>query len=92
VPPTVDATGSPSPTPTVVPCAGDCDGDRRVTVAELVLGIEIALGRSDDECSAFDINRDGRIDIDELIVGVEASLKGCDEAAASERQGAAEAG
>jgi hypothetical protein len=64
-------------TPTVVPCPGDCDADGQVTVAELVFGIEIALGNGDGECPAFDTNDDGRIDIDELIEGVDASLDGC---------------
>lgn len=78
-PVTATATVSPgtSPTPTVVPCQGDCDGDGHVTVAELVLGIDIALGRNDEECSAFDTNRDGRIDIEELLGGVGSSLTSC---------------
>jgi Ca2+-binding EF-hand superfamily protein len=74
---------SPSASPPAVPCPGDCDGDGQVTVAELVLGIEIALGRGDDQCPAFDTNRDGRIGIDELIEVVNASLTGCAMAAAS---------
>jgi hypothetical protein len=74
---------SPTVSTPAVPCPGDCDRDKQVTVAELVLGIEIALGRGYDECAAFDTNRDGRIAVDELIEGVNASLNGCASAAAS---------
>jgi Ca2+-binding EF-hand superfamily protein len=64
-----------------VPCPGDCDHDGQVTVAELVLGVGIALGGSVDECPAFDINGDGRVEVDELVDGVDANLNGCGMAA-----------
>jgi len=34
----------PDPTPTRVPCCGDCDGDHVVTISELVRAVDFALG------------------------------------------------
>lgn len=59
-------------------CTGDCDGDGRVTVSELIRGVNIALGIQDlANCLVFDGNEDGRVSIGELIGGVNASLSGC---------------
>jgi len=50
---------------------GDCDDDGRVTVNELVSGVNIVLGNLTlDACPSFDVNRDGRVTIDELVQGV----------------------
>lgn len=71
---------SPTPTRTAGPraCVGDCNGDTRVTVEELVRGVHIALARSDlGECAAFDANLDARVTIDELIAAVDSALRGC---------------
>jgi hypothetical protein len=55
-------------------CAGDCDGDEDVDVAELVLGLNVALGRTAlDECSSFDESGDGGVSIDEVVQAVAAS-------------------
>lgn len=55
--------------------AGDCDGDGRVSIAELVRGVNIALGRASIEsCPAFDCNGDGQVGINELIKGVNSAL------------------
>jgi hypothetical protein len=57
---------------------GDCNGDLEVTVDELVLGVNIALGQADlAQCLAFDANRDGSVTVDELIQGVNNALFGC---------------
>ena len=59
-------------------CRGDCDGDGRVTVAEVLLGINVALGRqSTGVCPMADPDQDGTVSIDELIVAVEDLLSGC---------------
>ncbi|MBX3023927.1 histidine phosphatase family protein [bacterium] len=59
-------------------CAGDCDGDQRVTVDELVRGVNIALGQQAPEsCSAFDRNGDGQVTVDELLAAVAAAIGGC---------------
>ena len=54
-------TPGPSPTPTApttftpVPCLGDCNGDRRVTVDELVQAVQMALGNASlSVCPVFE--------------------------------------
>lgn len=79
---TVTDTPMPSATPTVTPrpaCAGDCDGDRAVSIAELILSVNVALGRSPvSACAAIDQSGDMVIDIGELIMGVHRLLSGCE--------------
>lgn len=59
-------------------CTGDCNGDGAVLVAELINGVNIALGRTDvGQCAACDSNRDGTVTINELIEAVRAALNGC---------------
>jgi hypothetical protein len=66
--PTSTRTPTPTATPTLV---GDCDGDGRVSIAELVTGVGIALGYRDFEtCRFLDANGDGRITVGELIAAV----------------------
>lgn len=78
------STGTPPPTtPAVTPspppaCPGDCDGNGRVTVDELILAVNAALGRTTvSTCSAADRNANGEITVDELIAAVRAGLAGC---------------
>jgi hypothetical protein len=53
---------------------GDCNGDGVVTINELILGVNIALGSLPlTECPAFDTNHDGRVTIEELIAAVNAA-------------------
>jgi hypothetical protein len=75
-------TPSPSPAPTATPdavaCAGDCNGDGQVTVNELILGVNIALGSQPASvCTAIDTNGDGMVTINELIAAVTRALNGC---------------
>lgn len=59
-------------------CIGDCDGDDAVTVEELVLGVNVALGNGPlASCPQFDANGDGVVTIEELIQAVNAALDGC---------------
>jgi len=61
------------------PCPGDCDGSGHVTVDELVMGVNIALGLGDPlQCRAFDSDGDGRVSVDELVTAVNSALIGCD--------------
>lgn len=88
--PTVTATptggvGTRTPTPTVTPtpgggeCAGDCDGDRSVSIAELIRMVNIALGSLPvAQCEAGDRDGDGGISIAELIGAVGRALSSCD--------------
>jgi hypothetical protein len=56
----------------------DGDGDGEVTVAELIIMVNIALGSTPvTTCTAGDANGDGAITIDEIIRAVNAALSGC---------------
>jgi cysteine-rich repeat protein len=70
----------PTPTPTVpaAACIGDCGNDESVTVDELVMGVNIALGNASiDTCPEFDENDDDNVTVDELVKGVNNALNGC---------------
>ncbi len=61
-------------------CVGDCNGDEEVTINELIIGVNIALGNATvDDCPAFDTNDDGEVTINELIAAVNNALSGCGE-------------
>jgi hypothetical protein len=71
---------SATPTPTAPPavCAGDCGGNGEVTVDELLLMVNIALGNTlPSQCVAGDKNHDGAITIDEILTAVNNALTGC---------------
>lgn len=71
-------TAQPSPTPTIPSCEGDCGGDDMVTIDELLLAVNIALGRRPvSACTAVDRNGSGEVTIDELIAAVSNALEGC---------------
>jgi hypothetical protein len=58
-------------------CVGDCDGDGKVSIAELILGVDLALGSaSPSDCEAF-ASPAGTIDIAQLIQAVKNALNGC---------------
>jgi hypothetical protein len=60
-------------------CPGDCDGDGRVTVAELVAGVRAVLGEDPlSTCDAVDSDRDTRATVDDLVRAVQAALYDCD--------------
>jgi len=60
------------------PCAGNCSGDRSVTIDELVTGVNITLGGIPmSRCPAGDTNGDGLMSIDELVRAVNSALSGC---------------
>jgi DNA-binding beta-propeller fold protein YncE len=55
--------------------AGDCNHDGRVTIDELITGVNIALGSSAlADCPSFDTDGDAQVSIDELIQAVTAAL------------------
>jgi hypothetical protein len=65
-------------------CPGDCNGNKSVTVDELIVGVNIALGNmAIDTCAEFDLDGDGTVTVDELITGVNSALSGCAAAASS---------
>ncbi len=66
------------PTPTPAVCAGDCDRDGRVTIADVVTMVAIALDEAPvSQCPAGDTDRSGSIGIAEVIVAVAHALTGC---------------
>ncbi len=74
--------GPPPPTATATAvgqvCSGDCNGDGKVVVNELVLGVNITFGAQPlSACPAFDTNRDGSVVINELVAAVSKLLGGC---------------
>jgi hypothetical protein len=76
------ATPTPSPTRTLAgtpqACAGDCNGDDKVTVNELVTLVNIALDNgSVAACPSGDVNHDNAIMINELLTAVNNALNGC---------------
>jgi hypothetical protein len=74
--PTATATATATPTP---PCTGDCIEDGEVTVDEILLITNIALGNSPiDACTAGDANGDGEITVEEILAAVNNALNGCD--------------
>lgn len=59
-------------------CVGDCDGNRVVSVNELVRGVGIALQQQPlSSCTAFDPNESDSVTVNELVQGVNAALRGC---------------
>ena len=59
-------------------CAGDCGVDGAVTVDELIIGVNIALGAARlERCMPIDANRDATVTINELVGAVNAALGGC---------------
>lgn len=72
---TPTATATPSGTPV---CAGDCDADGEVTLAEVVTGVNIALGSQPlSRCPALDADHSDTIEIREPVVAVANLMEGC---------------
>jgi cysteine-rich repeat protein len=90
---TPSATPSPTPTATIGPtatpapqCPADCNTDGTVTVDELIVAVNIALGTVPlTACARADRNDDGGVTVDEIINGVNAALIGCSTSTANER-------
>lgn len=80
---TATATPTPSPPPTAgaqqfVACPGDCDGDGRVRVHELVRGVGIDLQAIElSLCAGLDTNSNEAVTVDELVAATNAALYGC---------------
>jgi hypothetical protein len=74
-------TPTPSPTPVGTPaaCLGDCDGDGRVTVNELITMVNIVLGSAlPDACPAGPAGACGRsLDVTCLLQAISHALEGC---------------
>jgi hypothetical protein len=67
----------PAPVPAQV-CVGDCNGDGQVTIDEIILGVNIALGASlIGNCLALDADLNGEATVDEIVSAVSNALRGC---------------
>jgi hypothetical protein len=76
---------TPPPTPTAVPlhCIGDCDGDGRVAVHELIRGVRISLGlAAAHTCPSLvaEAESEVAVSINQLVAAVGFALRGCSEA------------
>ena len=59
-------------------CSGDCNGDRTVSIAELIGVVGIALGRAPiDSCAVADRDGSGAVLVNEVLGGVGAAIDGC---------------
>lgn len=73
--PRATATNTPPPAPA---CAGDCNGDGSVTIDEILLAVNIALGsQSGSTCLPADTNHDGNVTIDEILTAISNALNRC---------------
>jgi hypothetical protein len=60
------------------PCVGDCNQDGMVTVDEILVGVNIALGGEPSAtCPALTTNRNDTVTIDEILQAVNSALHGC---------------
>jgi hypothetical protein len=76
--PAVTETSAPHPTSTFIATetlAGDCNGDHRVTIDEIITLVKTAVERTVVTCPSADLNGDGKIEIDELMVVITNALK-----------------
>jgi spore coat protein H len=59
-------------------CFGDCNGDAEVGVAELIIGVRLALEEHGAElCFAIDRDEDFEVTVSDLIRAVASALNGC---------------
>jgi hypothetical protein len=59
-------------------CVGDCNDNHQVTVDEILLMVNIALGNGNVmDCEAGDANHNGQITVDEILAAVNKALSGC---------------
>jgi hypothetical protein len=60
------------------PCTGDCDGSLVVTVDEIIVLANIALGNTPlERCTAGDTSGDELVTVDEIVAAVMDALGGC---------------
>lgn len=63
--------------PAAAQCVGDCTGKGSVTISDLVLGVNIALGKAlVSDCESLDANKDMMVSVNELVLAVNNALAG----------------
>jgi len=76
--PALASNGSIDVTLPMMPCVGDCDGDGIVSINELLVGVNIAIGGAPvSACVQFDLNGDHTVTVNEIIAAVKNALGGC---------------
>lgn len=75
-------TAPPLPTPAPPTCWGDCNGDARVTSAELIRSVQIVAGTEDLQACPVDGDDNGTVTDDEIAAVLGAIFNGCPERAA----------
>ena len=59
-------------------CAGDCDGNGGISIADVVTMVNIGLGLQGPEaCASGDADGSGSITINEIVAAVNQALQGC---------------
>jgi hypothetical protein len=59
-------------------CPGDCNGDGIVSVDEMIIAANVALGMlSVRACPSVDRNGDGVVGVDEAVIAVDSGVSGC---------------
>jgi hypothetical protein len=71
------ATPVPTDTPELASCLGDCDGDHRVAVHELVTMVNVALGEASSATCLAGANQDDAITVEDIVTAVGHALNGC---------------
>ena len=70
-----DPADASSPSPI---CTGDCNGDGRIGISELIAAVRIALAQAPiGSCASIDNDGDNRVAISEIISAVRSALQGC---------------
>jgi hypothetical protein len=75
--PTPSATATPPPTMSAPACVGDCDRDQQVTLNELLILVNIALGAAPSSACTNGIPTDTQVTIGLIIQAVNAALSQC---------------
>jgi hypothetical protein len=63
----------------VLPCIGDCDDNRTITIDELITGASLVVQElpTAGSCDAIDADTDGVAAVNELIAAIGNGLDGC---------------
>jgi hypothetical protein len=73
----IDVGSAPTPTPIALPCAGDCNGDRMVSISELITCVNIDLGSVALTACPVCSSNGQTVVIADLVAAVNRALSGC---------------
>lgn len=66
---------TPTATPPTNLCPGDCDADRAIRVHELIIAVNVLLGRAPlPACASIDVDDSGSVSVDEVVHAVSLAL------------------